>query len=70
MTYDKTRPPHVWAKPFRRRCRARLSRDTAETYWGRCDLAPHARSVDHALERGMIVVRWEWVAGIYYENPR
>jgi hypothetical protein len=39
------------------RCRAVLE-PNPEGYWGRCDLEAHPDGTDHALERGMIVVRW------------
>ena len=47
-----------WAKPFRRRCTARLEPTSNGEYWGRCDLSPHSRDMDHALERGLEVVRF------------
>jgi hypothetical protein len=47
-----------WARPIiGRRCKSRLRRSEGP-YWGRCELAPHSRLVEHALERGMIWVRW------------
>lgn len=46
-----------WAKPFRKQCRAELSLDGDE-YWGRCELAPHGKDIEHAVERGMIWIRW------------
>jgi hypothetical protein len=55
-----------WAKPFRRRCRRRLTPAQSLAlgnlgYWGRCDLQrDHALLGFHncALERGMDVVRF------------
>lgn len=48
----------TWARPFRRRCRARLRRGiAAQWYWGRCDLVA-GHTTDHALERGMEIVTW------------
>ncbi len=39
-----------WARPFHRRCRARVG-DGQD--WGRCELSPHGPEIDHALERGI-----------------
>lgn len=47
-----------WAKPFQRRCVARMERQPGADYWGRCDLGVHGPDLDHALERGMEIVRW------------
>lgn len=45
-----------WARPLRRRCRARTA---THPLGGRCELAPHGEDIDHALERGMgVVLRW------------
>ena len=46
-----------WAGLFRR-CRAVLEPQPGRTYFGRCDLKPHDPTIEHALERGMDVVRW------------
>jgi hypothetical protein len=46
-----------YARPFRRRCRAVLEPNPGG-YWGRCDLSPHPDGTEHALERGMLTVRW------------
>jgi hypothetical protein len=48
-----------WASVWRR-CRARLEpgAEGAGAYYGRCDLRAHSPKVDHALERGMDVVRF------------
>lgn len=47
-----------WSKPLRRRCRARLLRTDARDYYGRCELIADHHPLDHALERGMLTVRW------------
>lgn len=47
-----------WAKPFRRRCSARLNRRDSPTYYGRCELERHHTRAKHALERGMTIVSW------------
>lgn len=47
-----------WSKIFRYRCRAVIEpNDTG--YWGRCELARGHAPIDHALERGLVIVRWE-----------
>lgn len=46
-----------WAKPFRRRCKARLLPNYTG-YHGRCELEPHNPVIKHALERGMDWIRW------------
>jgi hypothetical protein len=48
------------------RCRAVLTRTDGE-YWGRCDLEEHPRDTDHALERGMVIVRWS--TEVRWESP-
>lgn len=45
-----------WATMFNR-CRARVEPNESG-YWGRCDLVKHGRETDHALERGMEILRW------------
>jgi hypothetical protein len=40
-----------------RRCPARLEPNSGG-YWGRCDLARHPEDTEHALERGMLTIRW------------
>jgi hypothetical protein len=44
--------------PWQRRCPARLSRNPGG-YWGRCDLRAHPEGTWHALERGMLTIRWD-----------
>jgi hypothetical protein len=51
--------------PWQQRCSARLTRTDGE-YWGRCDLRTHPQ-YDHALERGMVIVRWS--TEIRWESP-
>lgn len=51
-------PDLPWAPPLGGRCRARLSRVDSPDYFGRCELRRHWGTVDHALERGMVVLRW------------
>lgn len=46
----------MWPLP---QCRARLSKREGREYWGRCELKPHSDDIEHALERGMIWVRWK-----------
>ena len=47
-----------WAPPWRRRCRAVLEPNWTG-YHGRCELARgHSPNMEHALERGMEIVRW------------
>jgi hypothetical protein len=55
-----------WAKPFRRRCRAILSKAESPcggARYGRCELAAHSPNVDHALEYGFAghEIRWRTV---------
>lgn len=51
----------LWSKWPWNRCRARLEKKDASivnsSYYGRCELKRHS-FIDHALERGMITVRW------------
>lgn len=67
--------PLPWAPSFGfltgRQCRARLTRAESGGYrrWGRCELryghvgADNTEHVDHALEYGLIVLRWPaWTA--------
>lgn len=46
-----------YARPFRRRCHDRLGPNPGG-YWGRCELEPHPDGTEHALERGMLIIRW------------
>lgn len=46
-----------WQKMFGRRCKTRF-RSTRVDFHGRCELAPHGPEIEHALERGMVWVRW------------
>lgn len=48
-----------WAKAWKpwRRCKA-VKEPNPTGYWGRCELEPHSEKIDHALERGMGVLRW------------
>ena len=48
------------------RCRAVLP-PNEEAYWGRCELEAHPDGTDHALERGMVIVRWSTVTR--WEGP-
>jgi hypothetical protein len=59
VTLVRTRDGLPYARPFHRRCRARLPPGTPGGYWGRCDLAPHPPDTSHALERAMLTVRWD-----------
>lgn len=67
------RPALPWALGFRRRCRARLTADddtTPNAFYGRCELVRgHADDgvIEHALERGMVVVRWQ--ATMRWDGP-
>lgn len=45
-----------WQTMFGKRCKARKA-PTRGGFYGRCELAPHW-GIDHALERGLILVRW------------
>jgi hypothetical protein len=45
-----------WAKFLK--CRAVLERRPEASYWGRCELMPGHFGIDHALERGMEIIRW------------
>lgn len=63
-----------WAKLFQRRCPARLQRwhggrvmARPEEYYGRCDLRRGHPEREHALERGMIIVRWH--TEVRWEGP-
>ena len=47
-----------WAKPFGRRCKAVLAPEETRDYYGRCDLQPHRGKTEHALERGLVTLRW------------
>ena len=47
-----------WGRFLHRHCRARLAPGADHRFWGRCELAPHSTDIDHALERGMVIVRW------------
>lgn len=49
-----------WARlfDFNRRCPSRLHRVDSPTYYGRCELKRGHPGANHALERGMVVVRW------------
>ena len=61
--------PWAFAVPpfFGRRCKARLTpNDTG--YHGRCELIKHSKKLPHALERGMIWVRWT-DSPITFEEP-
>lgn len=44
------------------RCKARLKSVDSADYFGRCELKRHWGNVPHALERGMVWVRWETVS--------
>lgn len=55
-----------WASSFTRSCRAVIPPDNLR-YWGRCELRT-AHQGDHALERGMVWVRWSIKS--YEESPQ
>jgi hypothetical protein len=66
-----------WAPVFGRRCRARLHRADSDGtgFWGRCELRARHKG-RHALERGMVVLRWGVVVDLegadchpVYEEP-
>lgn len=44
--------------PFSPQCKAKKRKESKNDFGGRCELSPHGKDVDHALERGMIWVRW------------
>lgn len=48
-----------WAAwPFSwNRCRA-VKEPNSSGHWGRCELYKHEGEIDHALERGMNILRW------------
>ena len=53
-----------WARPFGKRCRARLAKCDSPAgghRFGRCELQPHGPEFDHALEYGMYALRWRVV---------
>lgn len=54
---------------FLNRCRAVREKTDGDPFWGRCELKKHNHSIDHALERGMIIPRWstKWTI---WTNPR
>lgn len=57
--YDREATSRIgleWATMFDH-CSARVE-PNATGYWGRCDLIKHDQNVDHALERGMEILRW------------
>lgn len=47
-----------WARPFGRRCLARVTREQSPAHWGRCELARMHPGEDHAKDYGMSVIRW------------
>jgi hypothetical protein len=51
--------PLPWAKPFRKRCQARMAPAPLDPYYGQCELQPHDGNTDHAMERGMVIVRFQ-----------
>ena len=59
--------PPDWAGPFTRRCHAVLEKRGEQPYYGRCELKPHTEGYDHALERGMVWVRWN--STVVWEQP-
>ena len=62
-----------WAPVIGRRCRARLAETDSPDYWGRCELRPHGSDTGHALERGMVILRWQstsWLEEPRYEHER
>ena len=58
--------------PWSRRCKARLRRRAngleKRVYYGRCELSPHGKEIPHALERGMINIRWKDYYNEYAEH--
>lgn len=46
-----------WLPGMGGRCTASLERSEVGR-WGRCELRPHPRAVDHALELGVHPLRW------------
>jgi hypothetical protein len=46
-----------WVKGMQRSCSARLGRSDSPDLYGRCELR-RGHTEDHALDRGMVVVRW------------
>lgn len=60
--------PLPWARPFRKRCKARIPPKNKFDFYGRCELSPHGPEIEHALERGMVWVRWQDPL-INYESP-
>lgn len=48
-----------WSKHPFNRCSARLEPKGQMPYWGRCELKRHKPQLDHALERGFDIVRFE-----------
>jgi len=61
-----------WAPTLGNRCKARLKKGEDPEYFGRCELeAGHYSEMwedHHALERGMILVRWDKAHNIRYEQ--
>lgn len=75
--FFKRRPKPVkrglpWAPRFGNRCKARLKRGEDPEFFGRCELqADHYSDMPdehHALERGMVNVRWDDNKLIRYEQ--
>lgn len=57
MEKDRLIDEYAWAGVWNwRKCRARKEPNSSG-YWGRCELKKN-HDGDHALERGMIVLRW------------
>lgn len=50
--------PLPWYRIFHPRCKAYLEPTNITRFWGRCELEANHVGEDHALERGMIYVRW------------
>jgi hypothetical protein len=56
-----------WAKPFRKRCRSRITKRFLE--YGRCDLQPHTNDIPHCLNRKTFWIRW-FDADVHITMPK
>lgn len=54
---DKMNRNLPWAAYPWDRCKA-VKEPNSSGHWGRCDLKRHPDELDHALERGMDILRW------------
>lgn len=71
--YEDSMP---WANWPWQQCKARLKRGQDPEHFGRCELkkghyieTADEGDPDHALERGMVWVRWDDEGHIRYETP-